>query len=167
MTTSYRAMKAGAEGAVVDAGWWNEGDCPAAASMSADARAAVYPVEDTLVALGRLANAVRRKSSATVIAVTGSVGKTGTKDILGMMASCCGKVVATPANQNNEIGVPLTLLGIEPDTATVIVEMGMRGFGQIAALGKIAEPDVGVITNIHPVHLELLGIDRGCGSGQG
>jgi len=67
------------------------------------------------------------------------------------------RVVVTTANQNNEVGVPLTLLQIEPDTQAVIVEMGMRGRGQIAALTEVAEPDVGVITNIHPVHLELLG----------
>ncbi len=73
------------------------------------------------------------------------------------MAGTVRRVVATAANQNNEVGVPLTLLAIEPDTEVVIVEMGMRGRGQIAALARVAEPDVGVITNIHPVHLELLG----------
>ena len=67
------------------------------------------------------------------------------------------RVVATAANQNNEIGVALTLLSIEPDTEAVVVEMGMRGLGQIAQLAEVAEPDVGVITNVHPVHLELLG----------
>jgi UDP-N-acetylmuramoyl-tripeptide--D-alanyl-D-alanine ligase len=66
-------------------------------------------------------------------------------------------VVRTEANQNNEIGVPLTLLQLEPESQAVIVEMGMRGRGQIAALAAVAEPDVGIITNIHPVHLELLG----------
>ncbi len=71
------------------------------------------------------------------------------------------RVVATAANQNNEVGVPLTLLSVEPDTEAVIVEMGMRGRGQIAALARVAEPDIGVITNIHPVHLELLGTLEG------
>jgi UDP-N-acetylmuramoyl-tripeptide--D-alanyl-D-alanine ligase len=151
------ALAAGAVGAVVDSSWWDGGKSPAAESMSPLARSVVYPVADTLQALGRLANAVRRKSEATVIAVTGSVGKTGTKDILSVMAARVGRVVATPANENNEIGVPLTLLSVEPGTRTVIVEMGMRGKGQIASLARIAEPDVGVITNIHPVHLELLG----------
>jgi UDP-N-acetylmuramoyl-tripeptide--D-alanyl-D-alanine ligase len=150
-------LAAGAGGAVVDSVWWDEGKNPVAESMGRTARMAVYPVSDTLEALGKLANAVRRKSGATVIAVTGSVGKTGTKDMLGVMAARAGRVVATLANQNNEVGVPLTLLSIEPDTRTVIVEMGMRGIGQIAGLAKVAEPDVGVITNIHPVHLELLG----------
>jgi UDP-N-acetylmuramoyl-tripeptide--D-alanyl-D-alanine ligase len=150
-------LAAGAGGAVVDSVWWDEGRNPAVSSLPEVARHVVYPVADTLEALGSLANAVRRKSQAVVIAVTGSVGKTGTKDILGVMAAQAGPVVVTPANQNNEIGVPLTLLSIGPDTKTAIVEMGMRGIGQIAALAKVADPDVGVITNIHPVHLELLG----------
>jgi UDP-N-acetylmuramoyl-tripeptide--D-alanyl-D-alanine ligase len=92
-----------------------------------------------------------------VLAVTGSAGKTSTKDILGAMVARVRRVVVTAANQNNEVGVPLTLLQIEADTEAVIVEMGMRGRGQIAALAAVAEPDVGIITNVHPVHLELLG----------
>ncbi len=151
------ALAAGAGGAVVDAVWWDEGRNPLAATMSEVSRGRVCAVPDTLVALGALAHAVRRKSSAVVIAVTGSVGKTGTKDILGVLARQVGPVVTTLANQNNEIGVPLTLLSIEAETMTVVVEMGMRGMGQIASLAKVAEPDVGVITNINPVHLELLG----------
>jgi UDP-N-acetylmuramoyl-tripeptide--D-alanyl-D-alanine ligase len=150
-------LAAGASGAVVDEAWWREGRNPAAGAMSAQARSGVVPVADTLAALGALARAVRRKSPACVIAVTGSIGKTGTKDLLGRMASRVGPTIVTAANQNNEIGVPLTLLGIQPDTAVVVVEMGMRGLGQIAALTEIVEPDVGVVTNIHPVHLELLG----------
>ena len=150
-------LAGGAGGAVVDSVWWDEGKNPVVSMLPEVVRRAVYPVADTLEALGSLANAVRRKSEAIVIAVTGSVGKTGTKDILGVMAGQGGPVVVTPANQNNEVGVPLTLLSIEPDTKTAIVEMGMRGIGQIAALAEVAEPDVGVITNIHPVHLELLG----------
>ena len=92
-----------------------------------------------------------------VIAITGSAGKTSTKDVLKAMLERVGKVVATSGNQNNEVGVPLTLLRAESDTQAVVVEMGMRGRGQIAELAAIAEPDVGVITNVYPVHLELLG----------
>ena len=147
----------GAAGVVVDSEWWDGGKNPIVEALPRGARQAIYSVADTLDALGKLANAVRRKSQAVVIAVTGSVGKTGTKDLLGMMAARAGRVVVTPANQNNEVGVPLTLLSIELDTVVAVVEMGMRGLGQIASLTKIAEPDVGVITNIHPVHLELLG----------
>ncbi len=157
------ALSKGASGAVVEASWW--ADCGAriigsAAGTTVPARERaeiIYPVEDTLQALGSLAREVRRKSAAKVVAVTGSVGKTSTKDLLNAMAACVCRVVGTAANQNNEVGVPLTLLGIEPDTELAVVEMGMRGHGQIEALARVAEPDVGIVTNIHPVHLELLG----------
>jgi UDP-N-acetylmuramoyl-tripeptide--D-alanyl-D-alanine ligase len=141
------ALGAGACGAVVERAVW------ATRSGQHDA----YLVDNTVEALGALAREVRRKSSAVVLAVTGSAGKTSTKDILGAMAARARRVVVTEANQNNEIGVPLTLLQVEPDTEVVIVEMGMRGRGQIADLARVAEPDVGIITNVHPVHLELLG----------
>jgi UDP-N-acetylmuramoyl-tripeptide--D-alanyl-D-alanine ligase len=117
----------------------------------------IYEVDDTLAALGAVAREVRRKSGAMVFAVTGSAGKTSTKDLLGAMVSRVRRTVTTAANQNNEVGVPLTLLSLEPDSEAVIVEMGMRGHGQISALTQVAEPDVGIITNIYPVHLELLG----------
>lgn len=149
------AFEAGASGAVVERETWQGRggggvQCPAGS-------ATIYEVEDTLAALWALAREVRRKSGAVVFAVTGSAGKTSTKDLLGAMAGRVRRVVMTAGNQNNEVGVPLTLLAMEPDTEVVIVEMGMRGRGQIAALAEVAEPDVGVITNIHPVHLELLG----------
>ncbi len=147
------ALAAGACGAVVESGAWEA----RADAATAEGAGPVYPVADTLAGLGALAREVRRKSGAKVLAVTGSAGKTSTKEIMAAMVARVRKVVVTAANQNNEIGVPLTLLKIEADTEAVIVEMGMRGLGQIAALADIAEPDVGVITNIHPVHLELLG----------
>ncbi|NLE73180.1 MAG: UDP-N-acetylmuramoyl-tripeptide--D-alanyl-D-alanine ligase [Actinobacteria bacterium] len=117
----------------------------------------IYPVNSPLLALGALARAVRRRSQAVVIAVTGSVGKTGTKDLIRAMAGMERVVLATESNLNNEIGVPLTLLQIDKATEIVVLEMGMRGLGQIAYLADVAEPDVGVITNVAPVHLELLG----------
>jgi UDP-N-acetylmuramoyl-tripeptide--D-alanyl-D-alanine ligase len=143
------AFAAGASGAVVDKSVWAE--------RGVGPEQLIYEVEDTLKALGALAREVRRRSGAIVFAITGSVGKTSTKDVLAAMVGRVRRTVATTANQNNEIGVPLTLLAIEPDTEAVIVEMGMRGRGQIAALAAVAEPDIGVVTNIHPVHLELLG----------
>jgi UDP-N-acetylmuramoyl-tripeptide--D-alanyl-D-alanine ligase len=152
------AFDAGASGAVVERHATAGGGGPAGgAAPRLQAGWPVYEVEDSLEALWALAREVRRKSKATVFAVTGSVGKTSTKDLLGAMVGRVRRVVTTVANQNNEVGVPLTLLAIEPETEAVIVEMGMRGRGQIAALARVAEPDVGVITNIHPVHLELLG----------
>jgi UDP-N-acetylmuramoyl-tripeptide--D-alanyl-D-alanine ligase len=143
------AFAVGAAAAVVEKSAWADRD--------QNPGQPVFQVDDTLEALSALARAVRRKSPATVFAITGSVGKTSTKDVLAAMVGRVRRTVATAANQNNEIGVPLTLLAIEPDSEAVIVEMGMRGLGQIAALAEVAEPDVGVLTNIHPVHLELLG----------
>jgi len=154
-----KALAAGASGAVVARERWSSRsiDLGARPDGVAAGAAPVYEVDDTLAALWALAREVRRKSNAIVFAVTGSVGKTSTKDLLGAMVGRVRRLVMTAANQNNEVGVPLTLLGIAPDTEAVVVEMGMRGRGQIAALAEVAEPDVGVITNVHPVHLELLG----------
>jgi UDP-N-acetylmuramoyl-tripeptide--D-alanyl-D-alanine ligase len=114
-------------------------------------------VADGLPALQNLATEVRHRGAAKVVAITGSAGKTSTKDILASLLRPVARTVATSANLNNEIGVPLTLLGIESDTEVVVVEMAMRGTGQIRELARIALPDIGVITNIAPVHLELVG----------
>lgn len=155
------ALAAGAAGAVVEARAWAARRQRTGSRIAGTEGRPIYEVGDTLEALGALAREVRRKSGVTVLAITGSVGKTGTKDLLGAMVGKVCRVVTTAANQNNEVGVPLTLLTIQPDTEVAIVEMGMRGSGQIAALARAAEPDVGVITNVHPVHLELLGtLDR-------
>ena len=119
---------------------------------------AVFMVEDTLKAYQELANAYRKKQkNLKVFAITGSNGKTSTKDLL---AACLGakyNVVKTQGNFNNEIGLPKTLLDIKEDTDIAVVEMGMRGLGQIAELCKIAEPDSGLITNVGETHMELLG----------
>ena len=119
---------------------------------------AVFKVEDTLLAYQQLAHAYRLKQQGLkVFAITGSNGKTSTKDLL---AACLGakyKVVKTQGNFNNEIGLPKTLLSIRPDTDIAVVEMGMRGLGQIAELCRIAEPDSGLITNVGETHMELLG----------
>jgi UDP-N-acetylmuramoyl-tripeptide--D-alanyl-D-alanine ligase len=120
------------------------------------AAAALLP-EDDFAALAALGGAVRDRSSARVVAITGSTGKTSTKDILAAMCRPNARTVAAEAGHNNEIGLPLTLTRIQPDTEVVVCEMGMRGLGQIAELCAIAKPDVGVITSIGPVHLELLG----------
>jgi UDP-N-acetylmuramoyl-tripeptide--D-alanyl-D-alanine ligase len=100
---------------------------------------------------------VRERSRAKVVAVTGSTAKTSTKDILGALCGPHARTVVAAGSQNNEIGLPLTLCRLEEDTEIVIVEMGMRGLGQIAELCDIAQPDVGIVTSVGPVHLELLG----------
>jgi UDP-N-acetylmuramoyl-tripeptide--D-alanyl-D-alanine ligase len=100
---------------------------------------------------------VRARSGARVVAITGSVGKTSTKDILAALLEPHVRLVSAEAGFNNEVGLPLTLCRIEHDTEVVVTEMGMRGPGQIRALADIARPEIAVITAIAPVHLELLG----------
>lgn len=118
---------------------------------------AVLATSDPLGALQRLATAWRRALGAQVIGITGSTGKTSTKDLTAAMVDQRKRVVATPLNLNTEIGLPLTVLSAPAGTEVLVLEMAMRGAGQIAELAHIAEPDVGVIVNVGPVHLELLG----------
>jgi UDP-N-acetylmuramoyl-tripeptide--D-alanyl-D-alanine ligase len=129
-------------------------------ALAAGAAAALVP-EDAFAALASLAREVRSRSSARVVAVTGSTAKTSTKDILGALCTPHARTVVAEGSQNNEIGLPLTLCRVEPDTEAAIVEMGMRGVGQIAELCEIARPNVGIITTVGPVHLELLGTVEG------
>ncbi len=114
-------------------------------------------VIDTLYALGQLAQAQRRRFKIPVIAITGSAGKTTTKEMTAAILSVRHTVVKTPGNFNNEIGMPLTLMQLDEHTQTAVVEFGMRGPGQIGYLAALALPTVGVITNIGASHLELLG----------
>jgi UDP-N-acetylmuramoyl-tripeptide--D-alanyl-D-alanine ligase len=114
-------------------------------------------VEDTLVALGDLARYYRDKFDPIVIGVTGSVGKTTTKEMIAAIAATLGPTLRNPGNFNNEIGLPLSLFGLARDHRIVVLEMAMRGPGQIAYLAEIAKPKIGVITNIHLTHIELLG----------
>jgi len=128
-----------------------------AAAATAIGAGVVLTHEDPAHALGVLARAWRWELGATVVGITGSVGKTSTKDLLSAVVAPHRKTVATSANLNTEIGLPLTVLAAQEGTEVLILEMAMRGAGQIAELAAIAEPDVGVITNIAPVHVELLG----------
>jgi UDP-N-acetylmuramoyl-tripeptide--D-alanyl-D-alanine ligase len=117
----------------------------------------VIAVEHPLKALHALARSWRRELGAKTIGVTGSTGKTSTKDILTALLKPHLKTHASRENWNTEIGLPLTILEAPSDTEALVLEMAMRGEGQIAELVAIAEPDVGVIVNVGPVHLELLG----------
>jgi UDP-N-acetylmuramoyl-tripeptide--D-alanyl-D-alanine ligase len=110
--------------------------------------------EDAFAALAALGAAVRDRSSARVVGITGSMGKTSTKDILAALCRPHARSIAAHASFNNEIGVPLTLCRLERDTEICILELAMRGFGQIAELAAIARPGIGAITNVGPVHLE-------------
>jgi UDP-N-acetylmuramoyl-tripeptide--D-alanyl-D-alanine ligase len=117
----------------------------------------VLAAPDPLAALQDVATAWRREIGCPVVGITGSTGKTSVKDICRAMLPF--RVHASPENYNTEIGLPLAILSApeSPETEVIVLEMAMRGMGQIAELCEIAEPDVGVITNVGPVHLELLG----------
>ena len=128
-----------------------------AAALDCDDEQVVIAVSDPLRALADLAHGWRRELGCAVIAVTGSTGKTSTKDIIAGMLAPSRRTVATIENFNTEIGLPLTILAAPAGTEVLVLEMAMRGEGQIAELTRIAQPDVGVIVNVGPVHLELLG----------
>ncbi len=150
---AVQALRAGAWGAMVT---------PEHARAVAEARTggAVLAHEDPLAGLHGLASAWRAElgeRGAKVVAITGSTGKTSTKDILAALLSAHMRTVATPANLNTEIGLPLVLLAAPADTEALVLEMAMRGPGQIAQLTEIARPDVGVIVNVGHAHFELLG----------
>jgi UDP-N-acetylmuramoyl-tripeptide--D-alanyl-D-alanine ligase len=125
-------------------------------AMAQGASAALVP-DDAYAALAALAGRVRERSTARFVAITGSMGKTSTKDILAAICTPQRRTVAAERSYNAEIGVPLTIGRVEPETELCILELAMRGFGQIAELCAFARPHVGVITNIGPVHLEKVG----------
>jgi UDP-N-acetylmuramoyl-tripeptide--D-alanyl-D-alanine ligase len=122
-------------------------------ALARGAAAALVP-EDHIAALAAIAGAVRDRAAAQVVAITGSTGKTSTKDILFALCAPTRRTIANEGNYNNEIGVPLTLCRLEPETELLIAEMGMRGLGQIAWLASFTKPDIAAITNVGPVHLE-------------
>jgi UDP-N-acetylmuramoyl-tripeptide--D-alanyl-D-alanine ligase len=124
-------------------------------ALERGAAATLVPT-DPFQALARIGRAVRDRSSARVVGITGSMGKTSTKDILAALCAPSARTIAAEASYNNEIGVPLTLCRLDHDTEICILELAMRGFGQIATLCQTARPEIGVITNIGPVHLELV-----------
>ena len=149
------ALRAGAWGALVAPE--HEQRAVSAAEALAPGAPVVLTAADPLVSLQRLARAWRRALGCKVVGVTGSTGKTSTKDILTALLAPHLRTHANRENLNTEIGLPLTILEAGPRTEAMVLEMAMRGEGQIAELVEVAEPDVGVIVNVGPVHLELLG----------
>jgi UDP-N-acetylmuramoyl-tripeptide--D-alanyl-D-alanine ligase len=121
------------------------------------ASAAVIAVDDPRAALGALARAVRALFAGRVVGVTGSNGKTTTKELIAAALSPAGAVLRTPGNFNTEVGLPLTILSARGDETCWVLEMAMRGRGEIALLADIARPHIGVITNVAGAHLERLG----------
>jgi len=116
-----------------------------------------WVVNDTLEAFQKLALLKRKKLNIPLVAITGSVGKTTTKEMIGEVLKKLGKIKLSYANFNNEIGVGLTILSTDIEDKVLVLEMGMRGLGQIENLSKYSEPDIAVITNIGTAHIGLLG----------
>ncbi len=139
----HQAVKAGAAGCVV--------------SRRVEADTDVILVEDTTIALGQIAKYYKEKFSVPFVGITGSVGKTTTKDMISCALSCKYNVLKTYKNFNNHIGLPLTLLRLEKEHEVGVIEMGMSGFGEIDYLASLVHPDVAVFTNIGLSHVEKLG----------
>ena len=139
-----QALSAGAAGAVVQEDQWPR----------YPSRKGLLAVGDTLVALQTLATAVRKLWGKTAIGITGSMGKTTTKEAMAHLLSVRHRVHRTKGNFNNHFGLPLGLLTLEPEYDLSVIEMGMSHAGEIAALGRIAQPNEGVVTSVAPVHLE-------------
>ena len=123
-----------------------------------------YPaivVEDTRIALGQIARGERIRIGMKVVGVTGSVGKSTTKEMIASVLETTYRVAKTPANHNNDIGMPMAILSVPEDTEVAVLEMGMNHFREIAYLSNIAQPDVAVIINIGTMHIEHLGSKEG------
>ncbi|MDP2955790.1 MAG: UDP-N-acetylmuramoyl-tripeptide--D-alanyl-D-alanine ligase [Longimicrobiales bacterium] len=145
----FDALARGARGAVVSRPVAGEGSVP------------LYRVDDTLVGLGALAAHRRAALRVPVVGITGSAGKTTTKDFTRGALAGSLRVHATRGNLNNRVGMPLTLLGTPADAEAVVLEMGTNEPGEIAALARVARPDVGVVTTVGEAHLEKLGSVEG------
>jgi UDP-N-acetylmuramoyl-tripeptide--D-alanyl-D-alanine ligase len=141
------ALQAGAEAALVAT--------DRISSYPDEIRSRLFAVGDTLAALQELARGVRRAWGKRIAAVTGSVGKTTTKEILAALLGAKFRVLKSEGNLNNEYGLPLTLLRLEPEDKAAVVELGMSHRGELRRLAEIAEPEVGVVTRVAPVHLEF------------
>lgn len=144
-----KAQEAGAAGVLVSNGCGKE--------KAEGLTIPVLRVPDTLKAYQQIAHAWREKFALPVVAITGSNGKTTTKDLTASVLGASFPVLRTEANFNNEIGLPKTLLGLRDEHKAAVVEIGMRGLGQIEALAPMAAPSIGVVTNVGETHIELLG----------
>ncbi len=151
------AVDAAAAGLLAQPDRLPPGTADALVAASTRSRVPLWWVPDTLQAYQQLAGLWRQQLAAPVVAVTGSAGKTTTRELIRAALAPLGPIWASSGNENNDIGVPLTLLGASPSHAAVVVEMGMRGLGEIERLSHCARPDVAVITNIGTAHIGRLG----------
>ena len=144
------ALDAGAAGLLVDRTWQPVAGTPAAGVPA-------IGVDDTAAALLALGSAARDRLAATVIGITGSVGKTSTKDLAAAALAAARRTTASEKSFNNELGVPLTLANARPDVEAAVIEMGARGPGHIARLCRVARPSIGVVTAVAAAHTEAFG----------
>ena len=151
------ALKAGAAALTAQAGHLAPASQASVLAAAAAAHVPLWLVPDTLQAYQDLAGLWRLQLAAPVVAVTGSAGKTTTRELIRSALAPLGPIWASSGNENNDVGVPLTLLGAGPDQSALVVEMGMRGLGEIERLSRCASPDVAVITNIGTAHIGRLG----------
>jgi len=142
-----QAIERGAAGAVVEQAFLDQAPPGLAPNL--------LPVQSPLEALRRLGRCARRKWGRPLVAVTGSTGKSTTKEMIAALLSPRFSVHKSAGNLNNHYGLPLTLLGLEPEHEIAVVELAMSAAGEIAHLALIAEPETGVVTNIAPVHLQF------------
>ncbi len=142
-----QAFERGAVAAVVEQAFFDRAPARLAPSL--------VPVEDTVKAIQQLAREVRRRWGRRVVAVTGSTGKTTTKEMIAALLGARLKVLKSPGNLNNDYGLPLALLKLEPSDEAAVVELAMSKAGEIARLARVAEPEIGVVTNVAPVHLQF------------
>jgi UDP-N-acetylmuramoyl-tripeptide--D-alanyl-D-alanine ligase len=156
-----QALGRGVRCLVLDESWWRH------SSPVLSTEVTVLTVRDTLHALGDLAQAWRRRFSTPVVTVTGSCGKTSTKEMAAQVAATRYRVLKNDMNLNNLIGMPQTLLQMDAHYEVAIVEMGMNRFGEIRRLAQIAEPNIGVLTNIYPAHTAGLGDVEGVARAKG
>lgn len=142
-----QAFERGAVGAVVERGFAEGRNDPRASAL--------IPVRNTTEALQQVAREVRRKWGRRLVAITGSTGKTTTKELVAVSLARRLAVLKSPGNLNNDFGLPLALLALEPRHEVAVMELAMSAPGEIARLARIAEPQIGVVTNVAPVHLEF------------
>jgi UDP-N-acetylmuramoyl-tripeptide--D-alanyl-D-alanine ligase len=153
------ALAQGASAAVVSRAW--------RANEGAGHPGPLIVVAAVDLALGDIAQTYRKRFTCPVVGITGSSGKTTTKDMTAAVLSCRLRVLATEGNLNNQLGVPLTILRLSKDHEVAVIEMGISGHGELKYLCKIADPTIGVITNVGPTHLEFLGSVEGVAQAKG